>query len=99
MVFIAIYALKALLGDQVKDFLGEHDDDAACQRKETICPLAGVMGFQRQADLNDAKAQQDQANGADDRKHERRKVVDDAHRVFLGQRRHGAEKAGKQQRH
>ena len=52
------------------------------------------MGFQRQADLNDAKAQQDQANGADDRKHERRKVVDDAHRVFFGQRRHGAEKAG-----
>ena len=54
-------------GDEGEDLLGEGNDDAACHRQHTVGALGGVMALERQAHLQNTEAQQDEANGADQR--------------------------------
>lgn len=49
--------------NQGQDFLRKCNDNPACHSEDTIGPLAGVMRFQRKANLQNAEAQQDQTNG------------------------------------
>ena len=51
--------------NQGQDFLRKCNDNPACHSENTIGPLAGVVAFQRQTDLEDAEAQQDHTHGAD----------------------------------
>src|SRR5699024_11041478 len=75
--------------DQVQDLFGKGDDDTAGQRQEALAALAGIMALQRQAHLNDAPAQQNQADGSDDGEDEGTEVVDNSQRIALGQHRRG----------
>lgn len=52
-------------GDKGQDFLGEGDNNAACHGQHTIGPLGGIMGLEGKANLQDAKAQQNQADSTD----------------------------------
>ena len=52
-------------GDEGEDLLSEGDDDTACHRQHTVGALGGIVALEGQAHLQDAEAQQDEANGAD----------------------------------
>lgn len=82
--------------DESEDLLGEGNDDAACHRQHTVGALGGIVALEGQAHLQDAEAQQDEANGADQRENEIRQVVDHRQRVIYRQRRHrgGDQKQG-----
>ena len=50
-------------GNQGQNLLCKCNDNAACHGENPVGPLAGVMRFQRKANLQNAEAQQDQTNG------------------------------------
>ena len=52
-------------GNQGQDLLRKCNDNPARHSEDTIGPLASIMAFQRQTDLENAEAQQDQTDGAD----------------------------------
>ena len=76
--------LGILAGDQGQDFLGEGDDNAAGQGQEAVGTLGGIMGLQGQANLDDAPAQQDQADGADQAEDELGQIVHDSQGIATG---------------
>ena len=79
-----------LAGDQGQNFLGEGDDDAACQSEEAVGTLRGIVGLQGQTNLDNAPAQQDQTDGADEAEDEGGQVVDYLQGVSgCGEGRHG----------
>ena len=51
--------------DKGQNLFCKRNDDAAGQGEETVGALARVMAFQRKADLHNAEAEQDKADGAD----------------------------------
>lgn len=53
--------------DQSKNFLGKGNDNAARHSEHAVGPLGRIMALEGQAHLQDAEAQQDKANGADER--------------------------------
>ena len=55
-------------GDEGEDLLSKGNDDTACHRQHAVGALGGVMALERQAHLQNTEAQQDEANGADERK-------------------------------
>ncbi len=57
-------------GDESEDLLGEGDHNAACHGEHTVGALGGIVALEGQAHLQDAEAQQDEANGADQRENE-----------------------------
>ena len=67
--------------NQVQDFLGEGDDDATGKSQEAVAALGGVVALERQANLNDTPAKQDQTNGADESENKIGQVVDNRDRV------------------
>lgn len=69
--------------NQGQDFLRKCNDNPACHSENTIGPLAGVVAFQRQTDLEDAEAQQDQTDGSNQAEYKVRKVVDNCQRIGL----------------
>lgn len=71
--------------DQSEYLLGEGDDNAACNGEHTIGALGGIMALERQAHLQDAEAQQDKANGADERENKLTQIVDHRQRIVCGQ--------------
>lgn len=52
-------AILDLTRDQVEDFLGKHDNHAACQCEKSVCPLTWVVAFEGQTDLHNTEAQED----------------------------------------
>lgn len=62
--------------DEVQDFLGKGDDNTACEGQEAVGTLGRVVGLQGQTDLNDAPAQQDEADCTDQPEDEGGQVVD-----------------------
>ena len=50
--------------NQRQDLLRKCNDNPACHSEDAIGPLAGIMAFQRQTDLENAEAQQDQTDGS-----------------------------------
>jgi len=75
------FCLGFLTGDQGQDLLGEGDDDAACQGQEAVGTLRGIVGLQGQAHLNNAPAQQDQADGTDQAEDELTQVIHHSQRI------------------
>ena len=65
----------------IQDLFCKGDDDPTCQGEKPVCPLAGIMRLHRQADLHDAKSQQDQSNGSDQAEDEIGQVVDCLDRI------------------
>ena len=72
-------------GDKVKDFLGEGDDKAACESEKPLGALAGVMGLEREAHLDNAPAQENEANGPDKGEDERGEIAHNSQRVVCRQ--------------
>ena len=57
-------ALSLTTSNQRQDFLRKCNDNPACHSEDTIGPLAGIVALERQTDLENAEAQQDQTDGA-----------------------------------
>ena len=57
-------------GDQRQDLLGERNDDTASNSQDAVCALRRIVRLERQANLQNAKAEQDQADGANQGKDE-----------------------------
>ena len=58
--------------DEGEDLTGKGDHDTAGDGEHTVGPLGGVVALEGQAQLEDAEAQQDQADGPDQGKDELR---------------------------
>ena len=61
-------AVFLLAGDQGENLLGKGNDNAACHGEHAIGTLGGIVALEGQAYLQNTEAQQDEANGADERK-------------------------------
>ena len=68
--------------NHIQNFLSEHDNHAAEEGQKAVCPLAGVMALQREANLHDAETQNDDADRADHGEDEVREVVHHLQRVI-----------------
>ena len=76
----------------------EGDDDAAGEGEKAVGALRGVVTLEREADLHDAPAEQDDADRADEPEHKRAQIVDDRKRIARCEGGNGeaAEKRGRQ---
>lgn len=63
--------------DEGEDLTGKGDHDTAGDGEHTVGPLGGVVALEGQAQLEDAEAQQDQADGPDQGKDELTQVLHD----------------------
>ena len=70
-------------GDQRQDLLGECNDDAACDGQDAVRALRRIVRLERQANLQNAKAEQDQADRANERENEVAQIVDDRKRIAV----------------
>ena len=61
-------AVFLLAGDQGENLLGKGNDDAASYGEHAVGALGGIVALEGQTHLQNTKAQQDEANGADERK-------------------------------
>ena len=73
-------------GDQRQDLLGECNDDAARDGQDAVCALRRIVRLEGQTDLQNAKAEQDQADGANQRKNEVTQVVDNGQRIAVSRK-------------
>ena len=86
-------------GDEGQDFLGEGDDDAAGQGQEAVGTLAGIVGLEGKAHLNNAPAQQDQAHSPDEAEDELTEVVDNGQGIGGGEGGSGHERHKRDSHH
>ena len=70
-------------GDQRQDLLGERNDDTARNSQNAVCALRRIVRLERQTDLQNAKAEQDQADRANERENEVAQIVDDRKRIAV----------------
>ena len=70
--------------DQRQNLLGKGDKQAAEQTQQALRPLAGVVALDAHAHLHDAPAEDNDADGLDDRKDKVGQVVDDGQRITAG---------------
>ena len=68
-----------LAGDQGENFLSKGNDDAASYGEHAVGALGGIVALEGQTHLQNAEAQQDEANGADQRENEIRQEIGRAH--------------------
>ena len=69
--------LSSTASDEGEDLTGKGDHDTAGDGEHTVGPLGGVVALEGQAQLEDAEAQQDQADGPDQGKDEVAQVLHD----------------------
>ena len=70
-------------GDQVEDLLCERDDKASGECQKALRALRRVMALKGKTDLHHAPAEQNQADGADQRENEAGKIADRPQRIRL----------------
>ena len=70
-------------GDQRQDLLGECNDDAASNSQDAVCSLGRIVRLEGQTDLQNAEAEQDQADGANQGKDKITQVVDHGQRITV----------------
>ena len=70
-------------GDQRQDLFGERNDDAACHGQDAVGALGRIVRLERQTDLQNAKAEQDQTNCPDEGKDEIAQVIHDRQRIAV----------------
>lgn len=75
--------------DQIQNFLGKGDYNAACKRQKAVAALAGVMALKGHTDLHHTPAQNDQADGTDQAEDEAAQVIDHLDGVTGGKGRNG----------
>ena len=76
--------------DEVQDFLRKGDDDAACQSQETVGTLRRVVRLERQTDLNDTPAEQEEADRANEPEDEIGQIVYNCNRITCGKSSHAS---------
>lgn len=67
--------------DQRQDLLGEGNKQATKQTQQPLRPLTGVVALDAHAHLHNAPAENNDADGLDDRKDEVGQVIDDGQRI------------------
>ena len=77
--------LSSTASDEGEDLTGEGNDNAAGDGEHTVGPLGGVVALEGQAQLEDAEAQQDQADGPDQGKDELTQVLHDLEGIVRGE--------------
>ena len=70
-------------GDQRQDLLGERNDNAARNSQDAVRALRRIVRLERQTDLQNAEAEQDQADRANERENEVAQIVDDRQRIAV----------------
>ena len=55
----------------------------ASNSQDAVCSLRRIVRFERQTDLQNAKAEQDQADRANERENEVAQIVDDRQRITI----------------
>ena len=70
-------------GDQRQDLLGERNDDTACDGQDAVRALRRIVRFERQTDLQNAEAEQNQTDGANQGKDEIAQVIHDRQRITV----------------
>ena len=70
-------------GDQRQDLLGECNDDVASNSQDAVRALRRIVRLERQANLQNAKAEQDQADRADQGKDKITQIVDHGQRITV----------------
>ena len=70
-------------GDQRQDLLGERNDDTASNSQDAVCALGRIVRLERQTDLQNAKAEQNQADRTDQGKDEIAQVIHDRQRIAV----------------
>ena len=70
-------------GDQRQDLLGERNDDTACDGQDAVRALRRIVRFERQTDLQNAEAKQNQADRANQRKDKIAQVIDNGKRITV----------------
>ena len=70
-------------GDQRQDLLGERNDDTARDGQDAVRALRRIVRLEGQTDLQNAKAEQDQADRANERENEVAQIVDDRKRIAV----------------
>ena len=71
--------------DEGEDLTGKGNHDTAGDGEHTVGPLGGVVALEGQAQLEDAEAQQDQADGPDQGKDEVRQIFHDLEGIVCGE--------------
>ena len=67
--------------DQRQNLLGKGNKQATKQTQQPLRPLTGVVALDAHAHLHNAPAENDNADGLDDRKNKIRQIVDDGQRI------------------
>ena len=67
--------------DEGEDLLCKGDHDAAGNGEHAVGPLGGVVALEGQAQLEDAEAQQDEADGPDEGKNEVAQICHNRQRI------------------
>lgn len=70
-------------GDQRQDLLGERNDDTARNGQNAICALGRIVRLEGQTDLQNAEAEQNQADRTDQGKDEIAQVIDNGKRIAV----------------
>ena len=70
-------------GDQRQDLLGERNDDAARDGQNAVCALRRIVRLERQANLQNAEAEQNQADRTDRGKDKIAQVIHDRQRIAV----------------
>ena len=81
----------------VENLFSKGDDDTARNGEKSVCSLGRVVAFERQADLHNTEAEQDQTDCPDQAKHKVGQIVHDLQRITA--RRERGHRHGKQERH
>ena len=68
-------------GDEGEDLLGKRDHNAARDGEHAVGALGGVVALEGQAQLEDAEAQQDEADGPDEGKNEVAQICHNRQRI------------------
>ena len=70
-----------------QNFFCKGDDNTAGNGKKTVSALGRIVAFQRQTDLHNTEAEQDQADGANQAKHKVGQIVHDLQRIAVCRKR------------
>ena len=70
-------------GDQRQDLLGERKDNTARDGQNAVCALRRIVRLERQANLQNAEAEQNQTDGANQGKDKIAQIVDDRQRIAV----------------
>ena len=70
-------------GDQRQDLLGECNDNAARDGQNAVCALGRIVRLERQTDLQNAEAEQNQADRTNERENKVTQIVDNRQRITV----------------